>query len=155
MSVLLHGYQLRALNYGQQVIASAKTFPQTATATLFTVATGNVLVTSFFGILTTATTTDPQITLGTAATGCTAATSGLATTTAITSKEVGCWLGVLPASGKAGALVVGATGSAVLFSQTAFVVAPGTITITTAASQGGAASWYLTYVSLDNGASVS
>ena len=156
MSVIIQGYQLREIGFGVQVIKTAQAFPQTATGTLFTVATGNVLVTSFFGILTTATTTDPQITLGTApSNGGTAETAGLATTTALTSKEVGTWLGLLASSNKAGALVVGTASGSVLWSTTPFVVAPGTITITTAASQAGAATWYLTYVPLDTGATVS
>jgi hypothetical protein len=156
MSVIIQGYQLREIAFGSQVIKTAVAFPQTATGTLYTVASGNVLVTSLFAILTTATTTDPQITLGTApSNGGTAETAGIASTTALTSKEVGTWLGVLAASGKAGALVVGTASGSALWATTPFVVAPGTITITTAASEGGAATWYLTYVPLDTGATVS
>ena len=157
MASFLQGKDVRLITLGRQVTKTAQAFPQTATATLFTVASGNDLVTLFCAVLTTATTTDPQITLGTAPTAGTAETNGLATTTALTSIEVGSWLGVLETTttDKPGALVVGAHAGNVIFPSVAFVVAPGTITITTAASQAGAATWYLQYVPLDDGASVS
>jgi hypothetical protein len=156
MSVIIQGYQLREIAFGVQVIKTAVAFPQTATANLYTVATGNCLVTSLFGILTTATTTDPEITLGLApSNGGTAEVAGVASTTALTSKEVGTWLGVLSSSGKAGALVVGTASGSAVWATTPFVVPPGTITITTSASEAGAATWYLTYVPLDTGATVS
>jgi hypothetical protein len=155
MTAMIQGYQLREIAFGVQVIKTAVAFPQTATADLYTIAGGNVLVTSLLGVVTTATTTDPQLTIGTAPTTGTAETAGLATTTALTSVEVGTWLGLLSASGKAGALVNGAHAGSSLWLPTPFVVAPGFITLTTAASQAGAVTWYLSYVPLDNGATVS
>ena len=157
MASFLQGKDVRLITYGKVATRSALAFPQSATGTLFTVAGGNVLVTLLCAVLTTATTTDPQITLGTAPTTGTAESNGLATTTALTSIEAGSWLGVLntTTTDKPGALVVGAHAGNVIFPAGTFVVAPGTITITTAASQAGAATWYLTYVALDDGASVS
>lgn len=156
MTAMIQGYQLREIAFGSQVIKAAQAFPQNATGNLYTVATGNVLVTSLFGVLTTATTTDPVLTIGTApSNGGTAETAGIATTTALTSREVGTWLGVLSASGKAGALVVGTASGSGVWASTPFVVAPGTITLTTTASEPGAVTWYLTYVPLDTGATVS
>ncbi len=155
MASFLQGKDVRLITYGRTVVKTALAFPQTATGTLFTVAGGNVLVTLLCAVLTTPTTTDPQITLGTAPTTGTAETAGLATTTALTSIEAGSWIGLLKASNKAGALVVAAHAGNVVFPEAVFVAAPGTITITTAASQAGAATWYLGYVSLDDGASVS
>ena len=158
MSVLLHGYQLRALNYGQQVIKAATAFPQTATGTLFTVSGGAVLVTCLLGLVTTVVqSSDPQVTLGTAPTSGTAEVAGIASSTALTSAEVGTWVTTQASSGLPGALVVMASaakaGNAV-FLPSAFVVSAGTITWTTSASKTGAMSWYLMYVALDTGASV-
>lgn len=155
MSTIIQGYQLRTLLLGTQLIKASLTFPQTATENLFTVSGGSVLVTSFFGLVTVATTTDPAMTLGLAPTTGTAEAAGLATTTALTSAEAGTWLGLLASSGKAGALVNGAHAGATVFSTTPFVVPPGNITWTTGASEGGAVTWYLSYVELDSGASVS
>jgi hypothetical protein len=155
MSVIIQGYQLREIAFGVQVIKTGLAFPQTATADLFTVAGGNCLVTSLLGVMTVATTTDPQLTLGTAPTTGTAESAGLATTTALTSIEAGAWVGLLVSSNKAGALVVGAHAGNVVWPTTPFVVAPGYITWTTAASEAGNITWYLTYVPLDTGATVS
>ena len=158
MTAIIQGYQLREIAFGVQVIKTAQTFPQGApgTATLYTVAGGNCLITSLFGIVTTVIAgTDPQLSLGTAPTTGTAETSGIATSTAITSAEVGTFLGVLAASGKAGALVNGAHAGNAVWATTPFVVAPGTITQTAQVAETGAVTWYLTYVPLDTGATVS
>ena len=159
MSVLLHGYQLRAINFGVQVIKTAQAFPQTATSNLFTVAGGICLVTSLFGIVTTVVAgTDPQLTLGTAPTSGTAEVAGIASSTALTSAEVGTLITVQPSAGKPGALVVMATaakaGNAVFLPAEGFLVNTGYITQTTSASETGAVSWYLTYIPMDTGASV-
>lgn len=156
MSILVQGYQLRALNFGTLVTKAAAALPQTATATLFTVATGNVLVTSVFGQVsgTAIGATVTTLALGTAPTTGTAETAGIATATAITSLEIGTFVGVQASSGKAGALVAGGHAGDAVFAATAFVVAPGTITWTTSASDTGKMAWWLTYVPLDNGATV-
>ena len=158
MSVLLHGYQLRALNYGTQVITSAKTLPATATATLFTVSSGAVIVTSLLGLVSTAiASSDPAVTIGTAPTTGTAEVAGIASSTVLSSAEVGTWITVQPSSGLPGALVVMASaakaGNAV-YLPAPFVVSAGTITWTTGATKTGAVIWYLTYIPLDTGASV-
>ena len=158
MSVLLHGYQLRALNYGTQVITSAKTLPATTTATLFTVSSGAVIVTSLLGLVSTVVqSSDPQVTLGTAPTSGTAEVAGIASSTSIASAEVGTWLTVQPSSGLPGALVVMASAAKAgntVFLPAPFVVSAGTITWTTGATKTGAVIWYLTYIPLDTGASV-
>ena len=159
MSVIIQGPQLRAIALGSLVTKAAAALPQTATATLFTVSGGSVLVTSLIGqvqavaIGATATT----LALGTVPTTGTAASSGIASATAITSKEIGTWVGVQAASGVAGALVVGGNAGAALFLHTpaGFVVPAGTISWTTSASDTGKMAWYLTYVPLDTGATVS
>lgn len=156
MSVLIQGYQLREIGFGVQVLKAAQTTPQTATANLFTVAGGAVLVTSLLGQISTLTpATTNTLALGTAPTTGTAATGGIASAVSIASLEAGTWVGVQPSSAKAGALVVGANAGAALFVQTPFVVPAGTITWTTTGSATGGMKWYLTYVPLDTGATVS
>jgi hypothetical protein len=157
MSVIIQGYQLRELALGVQVIKAAQALPQTATANLYTVAGGAVLVTSLLGIVsgTAIQSTDPVLSLGTAPTTGTAETSGIATTTSIASAEIGTWLGIQSSTGAAGALVNGGHAGNPLWITSPFVVPAGTITWTTTASKTGAIKWYLTYVALDTGASVS
>jgi hypothetical protein len=156
MSVIIQGYQLREIALGVQVIKAAQALPQTATGNLYTVAGGAVLVTSLLGVVTTAIqSTDPVLSLGTAPTTGTAETSGIATTTSIASAEIGTWLGVQSSTGAAGALVNGGHAGNPLWITAPFVVPAGTITWTTTASKTGQIKWYLTYVPLDTGASVS
>lgn len=159
MANFIQGTQLRQLHQGYIVTKAAANLPQSATATLFTVAGGAVLVTGLVGIVTTVVaSSDPVLSLGTAPTTGTAVTNGIATTTVLTSAEVGTILTVQASSGLPGALVVQASaakaGTAVYLANP-FVVSAGTITWTTGASKTGALKWYLTYIPLDDGASVS
>ena len=156
MSNLRLGPASRECVLGLIVRTGAQTFPQTATATLFTVHTGNVLVTAMYGIITTLPGGDPQITMGLAPTAGTAEVNGLGATTAIT-EEVGSWVALYDTTttNKAGAFAVGGhAGVGVFGALAAFPVAPGAITGTASASQTGAMQWYLTYVPLDEGAYV-
>jgi hypothetical protein len=156
MSVIIQGAQLRTIAYGTQVTKAAANLPQTATATLFTVAGGAVLVTSLIGIVTTVIqSSDPVLTLGTAPTVGTLDTDGIATSTVLTSAEVGSWVVPLATSGLGAAFALGTLAGQAPFLPNPFVVSAGTITWTTGASKTGAMKWYLTYVPLDNGASVS
>ncbi len=162
MAEFIKGQQLRTLVKGNQVVKTALTLPATTTGTLFTVSGGAVLVTSFFGVVSTATgATATTLSIGTAPTVGTAKTAGLATAQAITSLEAGTWIGLQPASVVTntytiGSLAVSGATSAgnVIFDVPDFTVAAGTITWTTNATDTGAVSWYITYVPLDTGASV-
>lgn len=157
MSILVQGYQLRALNFGTLVTKAAAALPQTATATLFTVAGGNVLVTGLLGLVSGTAIQNQACTLalGTVPTTGTASSTGLATATSIQNKEIGTWVVPQASSGAGGALVVGTNAGSTLFLPAAFVVPPGTISWTTSASNTGKMAWYLTYVPLDPGGSVS
>jgi hypothetical protein len=153
---------VRLERFGTQVIKTGQTFPQggPGTSALFTVAGGRCLITALFGIVTTVIAgTDPQLTLGTAPTGGTAETAGIASSTALTSAEAGTLITVQSSSGEPGALVVMASpakaGNAVYLHSTGFLVSPGTITQTAQAAETGAVSWYLTYIPMDDGAAVS
>lgn len=156
MTVQIQGYQLREIAFGTQVIKTGVALPQTATANLYTVSGGAVMVTALLGLVSTViASSDPQLTIGTAPTVGTAETAGIATSTSLASAEVGTWIGVQPSSGLAGALINGAHAGNSVYLPTPFVVSAGTITLTTGASKTGAITWYLMYVPLDTGAAVS
>ena len=160
MSTILQGYENRQLLLGAQVTKGPVTLPATTTGTLFTVTGGAVLVTSLIGLVTTAVqSSDPVLTLGTAPSAGTLEVAGIASTTVLTSAEVGTWVTVGQSAGLPAALVVMATaakaGNAVFIGGATFVVSAGTITWSTGATKTGAFKWYLTYVPLDTGAYVS
>lgn len=157
MSVIVQGYQLRELLFGVQVTKSW-TLPASATTqTLFTVANGNVLVTSMLGLVTTVIgSTATTLALGTVPTTGTAESAGIATATAITSAEKGTWVAPQGSSGAAGALVNTGHAGSVPYLPVPFVVPPGTLSATTSANAGGGVIlWYVTYVPLDTGATIS
>jgi len=157
MSSMVKGTQLRVEVFGYQATKSW-TLPASATTnTLFTVSGGAVLVTSLIGRVTTLIgSTATTVSLGTVPTvGTGTGTTALATAVAVTSKEVGTFIGVQASSGVGGALVVGTNAGVPVFTNFDFSVNAGTITATTSANAGaGVILWYLTYIPLDNGASV-
>lgn len=162
MSLFNQGRDLRTLRLGIQVLKGPLVLPATTTSTLYTVAGGAVLVTSLLGLCTTVcSATATTLAIGTAPTVGTAATGGLASAVAVTSTEKGTWVGLGATAGAA--LIVGGAngaGASAGFGQLAgppspVAVSAGTITLTTSATNTGAFSWYLTYIPLDTGASVS
>ncbi len=159
MSAIIQGPQLRTLLFGDQVLKAAQTPPNSgSSATLFTVAGGAVLVTSLIGRVSTALSgTTGAIALGTKPTGGTEETAGIATASVVGGSEIGTLFTPLASSGLAGALVVsGKVAGNVPFLAPPFVVNIGTIEVTTSvATMTGAIDWYLSYVPLDTGASVS
>jgi hypothetical protein len=155
MSNYLQGTQIRKLLLGLKVEEPAAVLPATGIAHLFTVSGGRVLITGLIGQCTTVCdSTATTITVGVTPTSGTASAASLASATAITSKEVGTLVGLPLTAG--GALVVGANagGTAQVSGRGAMVVQPGTIDITTSATNAGAFKWTLTYIPLDDGASV-
>lgn len=157
MAVIIQPEQVRLIQFGNTITKAAANLPASTTATLFTVAGGNVLVTSIVGLVSGTAIQNQACTLalGTVPTTGTASSTGLATATSIQNKEIGTWVTVLKSSGLAGALVVGTNAGSTPFLESPFVVPPGTITWTTSATNTGKMAWYLTYVPLDTGASVS
>lgn len=155
MANFVQGKQIRLVEYGFAVAKTAQALPQTATSTLYTVTGGRVIVTSLIGTVSTAIQNQAcTLALGTVPTVGTASSTGIATATSIINLEAGTHL-YLPAT--KGALVVNANAGAAgqLFAGNAYVVSAGTISWTTSASNTGAVSWALTYIPLDDGASVS
>ncbi|WP_031514846.1 hypothetical protein [Streptomyces sp. NRRL F-5123] len=157
MSVLIQGGQLRTILLGTKVDRATATLPQTATGTLFTVAGGRVLLTSIVGEVTTvigSTATSANLvhtpTTGTVGDVCAA--------TVITSDEVGTLYGI---SGDATSLFSadGAGSNAPTSARTglpahAVVLPVGNLGLKTTASTTGSVKWSLTYIPLDDGATV-
>jgi hypothetical protein len=157
VSALIHGNEVRQIIYGTTVEKDAAVLPATGADSLFTVTGGRVIVTSLIGECTTVcTSTATTVSVGVDPTTGTASATGVATATAVTSAEVGTLVS-LP-SGAKGALVVGtgATAGGAVQAQgpAGYVVQPGDITITTSATNTGAFKWALTYIPLDDGATV-
>ncbi|MET7944281.1 hypothetical protein ACFYRN_19135 [Streptomyces sp. NPDC005227] len=154
MSTLIQGDQMRTLLLGaQSANAAGKTVPQNATSTIFTVAGGRVAITSLVGKVTTViggTTPSAKVvatpTVGTA--------NDLCTATAITADEVGTLYSLPGPTGSA--LGVSGAGSGGVTGQTApVIVAAGTVGVNVSAADAtGAIQWALTYVPIDNGATV-
>lgn len=159
MANFIQGTQLRTMQFGNLVKKAAQVPPNSgSSATLFTVAGGMVLVTSFTGRVSTVLSgSTGAIALGTKPTAGTEETAGIATAGVVGGAEVGTMLTVGASSSLATALVVSAKlAGNVPFQSLVFTVSAGTIEVTTSvATMTGAIDWYLTYVPLDDGASVS
>lgn len=159
MASQVAGSQLRLLEQGTQVTKSW-TLPASATTqTLFTIAGGLVVVTSLIGQVTTligSTATTLALGLGTPGIGGTLDTDGIATATTITSAEVGCLFTPSASSGLGGALNAVALAGSAVYLPLPFICNSATLTATTSANAGaGVIKWYLSYIPLDVGASVS
>lgn len=157
MTTIIQGNQLRLIEYGFQVLKPLQTLPQTATSTLFTVTGGRVVVTSLIGTVSTVIGAGAvTMSLGVAPTVGTANNAGIAAlTTTLATKEVGTFFWLPPVAGAA--LLFGTNAGAVAqIPPNAYVVTTGTVTWTTAAaSTTGTVDWALTYIPIDDGASVS
>ena len=142
---------------GVTVVKAPQALPQTATATLFTVTGGPILVRSLVGLVTTALgATATTLSLGITPTGGAAVNTGLCTAGTVTSLVVGKAFVVAP-------FTTGTTpvapfiGSAVQMPDPglALLVPDGAITWTTSASDTGQMKWWLTYSPLDAASAVS
>lgn len=152
MSTILQGNQIRQILLGTKVDRAAATIPQTAAQNLFSVTGGRVLITGLIGEVTTViggTATTLKVT-NTPAAG---TAVDYASATAITSKEVGAEA-TLPLTAGGGLVVNNAGGGGQFPGHAPYVAPVGTISCTTSASTTGAMKWSLTYVPLDDGASV-
>lgn len=165
MATIIQGSQLRLVEYGFQVLKPGQTPPNSgSSATLFTVSGGMVLVTSLVGRVSTVLSgTTGAVSLGATPTvGASGAqVAGIASATVVGGGEVGATFAVAATIAGAPTTLANGGASAVagkspFLAQSAFIVQAGIITITTSvATMTGAIDWYLTYLPLDNGASVS
>lgn len=152
MSVIIQGPQIRQILLGTKVDRATATLPQTATGHLFQVAGGRILVTGLLGevtVATGATATNAKIT----STPTTGTAVDLAANAAVTSKEVGAQFTLAAATGSA-LVVKNGGGGGQLPGHNPYIVPIGFIDLITDASDTGSVKWSLTYVPLDDNATV-
>ena len=150
MSVFPSGLQLRQKAYRLIVGNVAKTVPNGALGTIFTVA-GRILLTSLVGQVSTAIVGVPTLSVGVTPTGGASAPTALCTATSISGAAVGTILCLpkLQASALIVASGVGSTMGNPLDAGGLCLVSAGAITITTSAAATGAITWSLQYLPLD------
>lgn len=134
-------------NFGIKVERAAAVLPATATQTIFTVSGGRVIITGIVGEVTTVCSATATTVLIEAVGTASAVASSLHTATAVTSLAVGNMF--TPTAQGAAAQ----TGSAVSLNNET-VVPTGIVRITTSATNTGAMKWLVTYIPLDDGASI-
>jgi hypothetical protein len=135
------------------VAKAAANLPQTATANLYTVTGGAVVVTGLMGIVSSAL----GATVTTLALGVTGSSSAIATALAVTSGIAGTVYLPVNSAGAGGAPLFSTAPfiSATLDRLNPFIVSVANITWTTSANDTGQMRWLLWYVPIDAGASVS
>jgi len=140
---------LSFLQLGFRADRATATLPQTSTSHLFTVTVGRVLVNLMVGGVTTIIqSSDPVAKI--TATPTTGSAVDIASTTALTSLEVGGWIGV---SGDGTALVVNNAGASLIGAKPCFfMVNIGTIDLITGASKTGSVKWTCWWLPIDDGA---
>lgn len=151
MSVLADLSAYRKAILGAKVDRATAVLPATTQAAIFTVAGGRVLVTSLTGEVTTvmgATATTLKVT----ANPTTGTDVDLCTATAVTSKEAGSLISLPAISG--GALTVANGGGGNQLPNSPYVVPIGTIDLVTSATDTGSVKWSITYIPLDDGATI-
>lgn len=156
MSVLIQGSQLRALLLGVRVERATDTLPQSTDEAIFTVSGGRVLITSLVGEVTTVigagTTPDLKIKYNPTAAG---SDFDLCTAVSIASDAVGQMYYIAGSVASPGALLVGgAVGQANPVFTAPLMLSEGDIEIDMDESVTGSVAWTLTYIPLDDGASV-
>lgn len=150
MSVLIQGAQLRMIGLGTKVDRATAALPQSTTGNLFTVTGGRILLTSIVGEVTTAIQNQANNTklVSTPTTG---TAVDICAVLDIAADEIGCLYGI---TGVFSDALVGANAGATPIQQRATVVPVGNIKLSCAASNTGSVKWSMTYIPLDDGASV-
>lgn len=154
MANFVSGKSLRRLVLGEHVVRPAALLPATGTGNIFTVTGGRVLITSFLGVAVTASPSTTN-TLKASIAPTTGTGADLCTAVSAASKEAGSQI-LLPDPVASGSnLVVTTAGGNAATPVHGFVVPAGTITLTTSGTAAtGTWQWDLTYVPIDDGASV-
>lgn len=150
MSTLIQGDQLRTLLYGTRVDRATAALPASTTGSLFTVTGGRVILTSIVGEVTTVIQTQACNTkiVSTPTTG---TAVDLCAVLDITADEVGCLYGI---TGLFSDAMVGSNAGAGPVLHRPIVIPIGSIKLSTAATNTGSVKWSMTYIPLDNGATV-
>lgn len=152
MSVLNDGDAFRKAILGLKTSRATGTLPATTQSAIFTIAGGQVMVTSLVGTVTTATgatATNLKVT-GNPTTG---TDVDIAANVSVASKEVGSVITLNATFG--GALVVNNAGGAPSALGVGFILNPGTLDLVTSATNTGSIKWDITYIPLDSGAAIS
>lgn len=150
MSTIISGNEIRAIALGTRVERATAALPATTTGALFTVTGGKVLITSIVGEVTTGIQAQANA-IKLVATPTVGSVNDLSGTVDSNALAAGGLLGI---TGLAADAMVKSTGGGVSNLRNPVVVAAGTIGLNTAATNTGSIKWVLTYVPLDNGASV-
>ncbi len=150
MSVLIQGDQLRTVQLGAKVDRATASLPATTQAAIFTVSGGRVLLTSLVGEVTTVI-QNQACNLKVTANPTTGTDVDIAANLNVQADEVGCLYGI---TGLFSDALVGANAGAGVVPRNGVVLPVGTLDLVTSATNTGSVKWSLTYVPLDNGASV-
>ena len=150
MSVLIQGDQIRAVLFGVKVDRATAALPATATGALFNVTGGRILLTNIVGEVTTAIQAQANA-IKLVATPTTGSVNDLSAAVESNALAVG---GLLSITGLAADAMVKSTGGGVSGLRNPIIVAIGAIGLNTAATNTGSIKWSMTYVPIDNGASV-
>ncbi len=150
MSVIIQGDQLRTILLGTKVDRVTAALPQTTQSALFTITGGRVLLTSIVGEVTTVIQTQANNTK-LVANPTTGTDVDICAVLNVAADEVGCLYGI---TGLFSDALVGANAGATVIPRNPVVLLVGTLDLNCAASNTGSVKWSLTYIALDNGASV-
>jgi len=153
MSTLIQGDQLRSLLCGVKVQRATAALPQTTAGALFTISGGKVLITSLIGEVTTVIQTQADNTKLTFDPTDAGATQDLCAVLDITADAVGTLYSITGTPATAMQDALNFLPSNKVPAQP-IVLKPGSILLDCAASNTGSVKWDLTYIPLDNGASV-
>jgi hypothetical protein len=150
VSTLIQGDELRTLLFGTKVDRATATLPATTQAAIFTVTGGRVLVTSLVGEVTTVI-QNQACNLKVTANPTTGTDVDIAANLNVQADEAGCLYGI---TGLFSDALVGANAGATVVPRNPVVLPVGTLDLVTSATNTGSVKWSLTYIPLDNGASV-
>lgn len=153
MSVLIQGDQLRSLLVGVRVARATAALPQTTTSTLFTISTGEVLLTSIFGEVTTVIQTQANNTKLTFDPTATGASQDMCAVLDITADAVGTIYSITGTPATAMQDALNWVPSSKMLAQP-ILLKPGSILLDCAASNTGSVKWAATYIPLEAGASM-
>ena len=150
MSVIIAGPQIRQIALGTKVDKATAALPASTTGTLFTVSGGRILLTSIVGEVTTAIQNQANNTklVSTPTTG---TAVDICAVLDIANDEVGCLYGI---TGLFSDAMVGSNAGATVIQRNPVVIPIGTIKLSCAATNTGSVKWSMTYIALDDGATV-
>lgn len=151
MSVLIQGNQQRMIGLGTKVDRTTGTLAATGTGALFNVAGGRVVITSIVGEVTTSIQAQANAIKLVATPSGNGSVNDLSATIESNGLAAG---GLLTITGLAGDAMVKSTGGGISNLRNPVIVAVGAIGLNTAATNTGSIKWSLTYVPLDDGATV-